>query len=193
MAEPASRAWTVEQFFAWQERQPDRYEFVGGWPLKMMTGTRNVHDDIVVNLLADLRLQLRGRPCRPFTADGSVETLPGQIRRPDLGVDCGARAPNPFKAAAPRLGVEVLSPGTRDFDTFEKLAEYKSVESLDHIVFVEPDAAVVVHWSRTAEHGWRREDDLGLDARIEIGGLHLTLALREIYDGVTFPAPRRSA
>jgi hypothetical protein len=52
----------------------------------MTPGARNVHDDITVNLLAELRGQLRGGGCRPFTGDGAIETLPCQIRRPDPGV-----------------------------------------------------------------------------------------------------------
>lgn len=103
MPEPAARRWTVQEFFAWQERQEARYELVGGVPVRPMAGARNVHDDIVVNLLAEFRTRLRGGPCRPFTGDGSIETLPGQIRRPDLGVDCGARDPNGLTAAEPRL------------------------------------------------------------------------------------------
>ena len=192
MAEPAPHPWAVETFFAWQERQAERYELVGGFPLKMMAGARNVHDDIVVNILADLRNQLRGRPCRPFTADGSVETLPGRIRRPDLGIDCGRRDPEMFKAAEPRLVLEVLSPGTRDFDTFEKLGEYKGVESLDHIVFVEPDLPLVVHWSRAADRDWTRRDVEGLEASLDIAGLGVVLKLSEVYDGVAFP-PRLRA
>jgi hypothetical protein len=35
----------------------------------MMAGARNVHDDIVVNLLAELR----GSSCRPFAGDGAIE------------------------------------------------------------------------------------------------------------------------
>jgi len=46
--------------FAWQERQPERYELVDGFPIRMMAGAKNVHDDIVVNVLAELRNQLRG-------------------------------------------------------------------------------------------------------------------------------------
>jgi Uma2 family endonuclease len=102
MPEPALRRWSVQEFFAWQERQDERYELVGGVPVQMMAGARNVHDDIVVNLVAEFRTRLRGTPCRPFTGDGSVETLPGQIRRPDLGIDCGARDPTGLTAAEPR-------------------------------------------------------------------------------------------
>lgn len=146
MTEPAPRKWTVEEFFAWQERQAERYELVEGFPVRLMADAKNVHDDIVVNVLADLRNQLRGSGCRPFTGDGSVETRPGQIRRPDVGVDCGHRNPDAMAAALPRLVVEVLSPTTRDFDTFGKLEEYKSVDSLDGILVVEPNAPEAVFW-----------------------------------------------
>ncbi len=187
MAETALQPWTIEAFFAWQERQPERYELVGGFPLKMMVGVRNVHDDVVVNIVAELRNQLRGKPCRPFTGESAIETLPGQIRRPDVGVDCGRRDPNGYKAAEPRMVLEVLSPGTRDFDTFEKLGEYKTVETHDHIVFVDPDCAEIVHWTRGNDRRWQREVIEDAGGTLELVDLGASLPLREIYEGVTFP------
>jgi hypothetical protein len=67
---------------------------VNDQPLRMRATAKNVHDDIVVNLVGELREQVRGTGCRPFTGDGSIETRPGQILRPDVGVDCGPRDPN---------------------------------------------------------------------------------------------------
>ena len=114
MTDAAPRRWTVEEFFAWQEGQSERYELVDGFPMRMMAGAKNVHDDIVVNVLAELRNQLRGGGCRPFTSDGSVETKPGQIRRPDVGVDCGRGDPDATNVnvrTAPRG--EIPLPGTK--------------------------------------------------------------------------------
>jgi len=192
MAEPLERAWTVDEFFAWQERQPDRYELVNGRPLRMMAGAKNVHDDIVVNILAELRNQLRGSPCRPFTGDGAVETYPGQIRRPDVGVDCGRRNPDGYKAEAPRLVAEVLSPSTRDFDSIRKLEEYRSVANLDYILFVEPNEPLVRLWARDGAD-WRESRVTELDARLEFPKLGAALDMRAIYDGVEFAAPPRLA
>lgn len=182
---------SVEAFFAWQERQSERYELVGGVPVRMMAGARNVHDDIVVNLVASLHAALRGSGCRPFTGDGSVETLPGQIRRPDAGVDCGARDPNAMKAANPRLVAEILSPSTRDFDAFEKLGEYRNVESLDHILLIETNAAEIMHFAREPDRSWRKQRVAGLDAALDLASLSIVLQLSEVYDGVAFPARPR--
>jgi Uma2 family endonuclease len=191
MTDAAPRRWTVEEFFAWQERQPERYELVDGFPIRMMAGAKNVHDDIVVNVLAELRNQLRGGDCRPFTSDGSIETKPGQIRRPDVGVDCGKRDPNATKATSPRVIVEVLSPTTRDFDTIGKLEEYKLVESVERIVVIEPNAPEVITWVREGDGSWRKDIRQGLDQEIEMQEIGATLPLAEIYDGVEFPARPR--
>jgi Uma2 family endonuclease len=187
MTDAAPRPWTVEEFFAWQEGQAERYELVDGFPVRMTAGARNVHDDIVVNVLAGLRNQLRGRDCRPFTGDGSIETKPGQIRRPDAGVDCGRRDPNATRAALPRVVIEVLSPTTRDFDTIDKLDEYKTVQSIDRIVVIEPNAPEAIVWARGADRSWRRTVCRGLDQHIDMPEIGVTLPLKEIYDGVEFP------
>jgi Uma2 family endonuclease len=190
MAEPAPQGMTVEQFFAWQEGQAERYELVNGQPLRMMAGARNVHDDIVVNLVGELREQVRGSGCRPFTGDGSVETRPGQIRRPDVGVDCGPRDPNGTKAALPRLVAEVLSPSTRDFDTFKKLDEYKEIDSLESIVLVEPNAPVVFFWRRKAR-AWVEAQVRGLDGQIDMPKIGVRLQMAVVYEGVEFPVRPR--
>ncbi|AWN37882.1 Uma2 family endonuclease [Methylobacterium radiodurans] len=178
---------SVAAFFAWQERQPERYELVDGVAVGMMAGARNVHDDIVVNLVAALKTRLRGSGCRPFTGDGSVETLPGQIRRPDVGVDCGARDPDARRAAEPRLVAQVLSPSTRDFDAFAKLAEYKAVAGLEHILRVEPNAAEIRLWSHGANRAREETRLVDLDGNVALPALGIALPLAEIYDGVSFP------
>lgn len=191
MSDPAPKPWTVEQFFAWQAGQTDRYELVGGVPVRMMAGARNVHDDIVVTPLSELRVQLRGSGCRPFTGDGGVETLPGQIRRPDAGVDCGRRDSNGLQAALPRMVAEVLSPTTRDFDTFEKLAEYKRVASLRYILAVEPNAPEVALWSRGTGEAWLRHVIEGADREVAMPEIGVVLPFADLYDGVDFPARPR--
>lgn len=191
MSEPAERRWTLDEFFAWQSAQRERYELVGGFPVRLMAGATNVHDDIVVNLIAELRDQLRGSGCRPFTGDGSVETLPGQIRRPDAGVDCGRRDPNALMAAEPRMVAEVLSPSTRDFATFDKLDEYKAVPSLEYLLVIEPNAPEVVVWSRRADRTWERRLVAGLEQEVAMDQIGVTLALADVYDGIEFPSRPR--
>lgn len=193
MSQPAAMSpMSIAEFFRWQEHQPERYELVEGQPLRMMAGATNAHDDVVVNLISELRTQLRVSGCRPFTGDGSVQTYPGQIRRPDAGVDCGPRLPEGPHAVAPRMVAEVLSPSTRDFGTFDKVREYQSVAGLDYVVLIEPNAPEAVMWVRSGE-GWEVERAAGLEAELAMPGIGVTLRLAELYDRVVFPMGPRLA
>ncbi len=53
MADPQRKSMTVEEFFAWQTDQEERYELVDGVPipLRAMTGASNRHDVLVVNVI----------------------------------------------------------------------------------------------------------------------------------------------
>lgn len=188
MSEPMRDGWTIDEFFAWQDAQPDRYELVGGAPVLLPAGAKNVHDDILVNVLAELRHQLRGSGCRPFTRDSSIETLPGQIRRPDLGVDCGHRNPAGTRATAPRMVVEVLAPDTRDFETFERLGEYKQVSSLEYALLIETNAPEIILWFRAEDRLWRKRGLTGLGHAITMPALGVIITIDAIYDRVNFPA-----
>jgi Uma2 family endonuclease len=157
-------------------------------PLEMTAGAKNVHDDIVVNLIAELRQLLRGSGRRPFTGDGSVEVSPGRIRRPDVGVDCGRRDRNATTAALPKLLIEVLSPSTRDFDSFGKLKEYKAIPSVDYGGLIESDEPLVCFWSRDQQGQWVKQIVHGLAGKVHILKLGIALRMDAIYDGIEFPA-----
>jgi hypothetical protein len=42
MSQSLPKPWTVEDFLAWERRQAERYEFVGG-VIRMMVGGSNTH------------------------------------------------------------------------------------------------------------------------------------------------------
>ena len=63
---------------------------------------------------------------------------------------------------------EVLSPSTRDFDTLTKFAEYQLVETMDHILLFEPNAAEAMHWSRAENRRWSREIVQGIDNAVAL-------------------------
>lgn len=196
MAVEAPRRMTEAEFFAWQERQDDRYEFVDGFPVRqtrMMSGASRRHDQIVVNLVAELRNQLRGGPCRPFTADTGVRTEGGRLRRPDVGVECGPRNDRAFVADRPRLVVEVLSPSTRENDMFGKLEEYRALPGLEAILLIEPNAPQALLWTRGAEGDWAFRSLDGLDERAEVPSLGVSLPMGEIYADLSFPPPEDAA
>ena len=177
--------WTLEEFFAWHGLQDERYELVNGFPARMMTAASNRHDVIVANLHLRVGMRLLGKLCRPFTGDSAVETFPGQIRRPDAGIDCGDFDPDGYLAAEPVVVFEVLSPSTRDFDRLRKVEEYKRVSTMRHIVVIEPKQPQVLVWSRSGEGPWEPEEIIGIAGVLRLEAVGIELPLAELYDRLT--------
>lgn len=179
-----------DAFLEWCTFQESRYELVGGVPVAM-AGAKRGHDRIVMNTTLAVGNQSRGSPCQPFSADFAVRIPDGNIRRPDFGIDCGPFVPDDLAATDPRVVIEVLSPSTRTFDMIRKLWECRRVPSLRHIILIDPEEPRVLHWSREPDGHWSDQEAEGLDAVITLADPPITLALRDLYEGLTFrPRPR---
>jgi Uma2 family endonuclease len=182
-----------DEFLKWCLTQETKWELVDGVPVPKdlidpatgMTGTTIKHDRVTGNIFASMHARLRGKPCSAFTQDIAVRTRPGsKIRRPDVLVDCGNPDAEDMDAAEPTVVFEVLSPTTRQTDLLRKAEEYKGVGTLKHIVMVEADVAIVLHYARATDGSWQEIPLEGLEAVIELGEISETLPLSEVYEGV---------
>ncbi|MCC7348637.1 MAG: Uma2 family endonuclease [Variibacter sp.] len=190
MAEPQLRRMSQDEFLAWQEKQDKLYELVDGLPVlpvKMMTGASRAHDRVVVNTIASLHRQLRGGPCQPTTDDLAVRVPSGNVRRPDVTVECGRGDRRDTAVREPRLVVEVLSPSTMSFDRIRKIPEYQGVPTISHILLVDTEAPRIDCWSREGDGRWSQTKLDGLAARIDLPTIGATLTLEEVFEGLDFP------
>lgn len=192
MAETKQQRMSVDAFLTWQLRQEKLYELVDGLPLlplKMMTGATRRHDRVVVATLLSLGNQLRGKPCRPMTDNVAVRIPAGNMRRPDITVDCGTAASDrEMTAVDPRVVVEVLSPSTLSFDRFRKVEEYKTIPGLAAILLVDTEAPQVTVHRRHGE-AWVSNPVEGLGSVIALDAIGARLALSDLYEGIDFTAP----
>ena len=113
--------------------------------------------------------------------------LQGNIRRPDVTIDCGARDRASLLSSEPTVFFEVLSPSTRAFDLVGKPDEYRQLPSLKHFVLVDPERARVKLYSREPD-GWTTADIVGLGSVVPLPGIETELTLAEIYRNVDVEA-----
>lgn len=193
-AAAARQPMTADEFILWNLDQPERWEFVDGVPVLkfdngpgMMAGASERHDQIVVNLIQAFR-RLRGGPCRVKSADQAARMQRGNIRYPDVTIDCGPRRPGSYESAEPTVFLEVLSPSTRGTDLVRKADEYRRLETLKHIVLLEPDRAEALLWTRVGED-WRLDEVVGLEAELDLSGIGVSLPMAEVYEDVELDAP----
>ena len=99
MANPQRKPMTLEAYLDFEERQPERYEFVDG-DVFLMAGSTLAHDTIRLRIAAVLLAKLAGRPCRPHL-DVKLVCANGRSRYPDVAVMCGPRDPRATRLTDP--------------------------------------------------------------------------------------------
>jgi Uma2 family endonuclease len=171
---------TADEFLPWAVRQEEKYELVRGVPVRMMTGAARNHNLVKTNCTIAIGTRLRGSGCQTSSSDMAVRTGPNQVRYPDLVVDCAKGGPDDLATAEPVLIIEVASPSTEEFDALDKLAEYKSVASIQYVLLIQPRIVSVALHAREAE-GWSLTRFTRPDDVITLPALGIELPLAEVY------------
>jgi Uma2 family endonuclease len=184
--------YSLEEYFALEDASDARFEYWDG-EIVCMSGGSRAHGTIASNVHYALASGTRGGRCRAFTGDIAVYTptlLP--YRYPDASAACGELVFEHIKGhdalVNPVVVVEVLSPSTAALDEGPKFDAYKVIPTLRDYLLVSQDELRVTHYTRLEGDSWERHDVTDLDASLELESIGCALNLRDIYDGVTFPA-----
>jgi Uma2 family endonuclease len=181
MAHALRRLTNIDEFLAWEERQPERWEFVEGRVYLMSGGTRR-HDRLTRQLANALESALGDGPCAVHGPNVKVRTPSGASTYPDALIRCGPEDEHATSADDPIAIFEVLSPGTMYHDLKRKRRAYESISTLRFIGFVWPDTVAVSFVVRDDEAGaWREDEAEGLEALLTIAPLDVAIALKDVY------------
>ena len=85
----------------------------------------------------------------------------------------------------PYIIVEILSPSTKNFDLSEKLPEYKLLDSLQQVIYINPKKVSVTTYTRTENpNSWINQDFYSLEDAIVVEGISVSLS--DIYRKIKF-------
>ncbi|MBL8549413.1 MAG: Uma2 family endonuclease [Hyphomonadaceae bacterium] len=182
MADTAHRRWTLEEYLAWEADQPTRNEFIDGRPRAMVGGT-NAHNRISGNVFSFLHGRLAGGRCIPYTMNTKVMIPNGNVRYPDVLVDCGPFRANDIAAVEPSVVIEIYSKSTTKIDRTEKLDAYRLVPTIRHILHLHQDEAKGVLWSRE-ESGWKETALEGPRAKAHFAAIEVRMPFSAAYAGM---------
>lgn len=188
MAEVRKEDLSLEGFLEWENRQPERWERVGG-VVRMMAGGTAEHDQLAMRIGTALANRLQGRPCIVHGSNLKVLSPRGDATYPDVFVRCGRPLRGVTAIDDPVLVAEVLSPSTAMYDLTRKRLAYQGIPSLQVVLWVHPDR-MRVDIMRRVGGGWRDEEaaegPAGVVALPELG---IELSLAELYEGVPLEEP----
>jgi Uma2 family endonuclease len=188
---------TEDAYHELERLSPNRkYEYIAGVAY-MLSGGSVAHDRINRNIGYALDFQLRSGPCTAFGVD--VQVLVGTKRNgkpdyvyPDATVSCDRadKRPNNTLIEAPRLVVEVLSPGTEVRDRGIKLNAYQSCPTIQEIVLVSQFAQYVEVWQRNEQQpdnpkAWFYRH-YGVGDTVDFVSIAVQIEIGEFYRGLEF-------
>jgi Uma2 family endonuclease len=185
MGEPARKqAFTLQDFLAWDETQPERNEFFRG-EVFVQAGALRRHNVVAGNVFAALHARLRGTPCRPFVADMKVAVDQADCCfLPDIVVTCSEadRREERF-VREPTLVVEVLSDSTAAFDRGEKFSAYRTLPSLKDYVLVDPQRRRIEVFRRSLGATWLYQP-LEPGEALALPSLGVELSWQEVFESL---------
>ncbi len=187
MSNVAEQLMSLDEFFAWERDQPERYEYAGG-VITMMTGGSVAHVTIAMNLAFALRHALRGTGYRPFGSDMNV-IANHTVRYPDISVICRPVGDRDDHLSDPVLIVEVMSPSTEREHRGRKKFDYFATPSIQQYAIVEQDARRVDLYTR-ADAAWTDVIVEG-DAVLKLSSIGVEVSLDVIYEDTELDATRR--
>ncbi len=190
------RSATPEEYLAAERASETRSEYFEG-KILAMTGANRAHNLVVLNVGAELRAQLRRRPCESYVEGMRIRvTGTALYTYPDVVVVCGEpqfEDENVDTLLNPTLIVEVLSPSTERYDRGRKLEHYRKIPSLAEYVLVAQDARRIEWYTRQESGLWSYRDTQEGQQTVELASISCTLPLDEVYDRIDFgrtPAAR---
>ena len=191
MSLPVRSGVTEAEYLAFERASDEKHEFHAG-RIYALAGTSREHGLVALNLGAELRGALRGRPCETFVGDIRVRVSDtGLSTYPDVVVACGEPAWLDAEVDTlldPTVVVEVLSPSTERYDRGDKFAHYCRLPSLAEYVLVATERPRVERFARQGDV-WVLSEADGLDATLALDALGCRIPLAAIYERVTFPDP----
>lgn len=174
---------TFKDYLAVEEISAVRHEYLAG-EIYAMAGGSVLHAALSAAVLASLHAQLSGR-CRVYSSDLRIRVLAtGLASYPDVTIVCGPAETDPESPDTvinPTALVEILSPGTIDYDLGEKFEHYRQIPSLRAVIYVWQDRRQIEVRERTGDGVWQAGATTGPRQVARLEALRCNIDLDVLY------------
>ncbi|NEP79561.1 MAG: hypothetical protein F6K39_16145 [Okeania sp. SIO3B3] len=186
---------TPEEYLAWEEEQPVKYEYINAKVYEMTRETLS-HNDIALNLASALKSHLQGKGCRVQIADTKVAVSSnGSFFYPDVVVSCDPRDTKSRNIIYyPCLIVEVLSSSTENFDRAQKFQHYRQIESLKEYLLIDSEKICIEYYQINEKNKWEITTysleeiaDSQQNFSVELESINFEITTSLLYENVVFP------
>jgi len=175
---------TPKEYFAWEEKQLNKHEYLEGQVYAMNGGSIN-HGRIAIRFASMFDSHLGSGSCIVGNSDVKVKIVKTEnYTYPDISVTCDDRDKTTTQYITyPSLIVEVLSPSTEAYDRGGKFRLYANSPILQDYLLVSSTSIEIDLYHKKENGEWiivnYKEGDM-----IELKSINLTFAIAQIYRGL---------
>jgi Uma2 family endonuclease len=172
------------EYFAWEEQQLEKYEYINGEVYAMSGGSVN-HGRIAIKFAAMFDSHLENSDCITGNSDIKINILKtNNYTYPDVSVTCDDRDKTTTQYITyPCLIVEVLSPSTEAYDRGGKFRMYRNNPNLQDYLLVSSTSIEMDLYHQKENGEWviinYKEGDT-----VELKSINLSFPIEQVYRGL---------
>jgi Uma2 family endonuclease len=189
MAIPAIKYTSPQEYLELERASKEKHEYFAGKVLAM-AGASLAHNYIVANLIGEIRLLLKDRPCSILPSDIRV-SIPSResYMYPDAVIVCGQPEMEDDKFDTlknPVVIFEILSPSTEDHDRGKKFFFYRQIPSFSEYILVDTTRRFVELSRRQEDGSWVFGVVSDPEGYVPIAAIKGRVSMDEMYRNVQF-------
>lgn len=183
--------YTEQQYLEKERSLPkgEKHEFIQGKITKMGGASLN-HNTLFTNFFLALGISLQVKNYRLYASDMRVNNpVSESYFYPDITIVRGEPLLKDRvfdNLLNPCLIIEIISPGTEEYDRVDKFTAYQSILTLEEYVLVSSEKVQIEHFRRLAHNQWKKVLLQNTEEQLNLLNSETVVTLTEIYRNVKF-------
>jgi len=183
------RFYSPEEYLELEEKADYKSEYRDGEIVLMTGGTTN-HNEIALNLAANLKFQLKKQKYKVYMGDVRL-WIPRyrQYTYPDVMVIQGKPVyadQGTTTVMNPMLIAEVLSRSTQNYDQGDKFKYYRSIPEMKEYILLDQKQSQVIQFVKNDQGKWILTEYETEDSVLRLNTIDFEMSFADIYEGVDF-------
>jgi Uma2 family endonuclease len=177
---------TVEEYLMFEKDSTEKYEYYRGKIFMLGVATPK-HNVIFKNVYGELYKSLKGKPCKPYGSDLSINIAENTLfTYPDIFIICGDIIPSnndEDSATLPTVLIKILPTNTKDYVRGSKFKLYRDIPSLTHYLLIDSESIHIESYQINSNNHWELTEYKTLQEIRSIATIAFNLSLQEEYEG----------
>jgi len=177
---------SIGEYLAFENGASEKHEYYQG-EVFAMSGAKLTHNEIVMNTATIINQFLKGKTCKPYNSDQRIYIEKNTLfTYPDISIFCNGVITlnnDEMNAVNPSVIIEVLSPGTKDYNRGMKFKLYRDIDSLNEYILIDSESINVEAFAINQNGFWELREYKNIHETLLIQTIQMEIPVSSLYEG----------